>query len=53
MKAAARRGLWRRGVPLLAALARFAPKARRPSIIVSTYAIGAIASFWFIERIWA
>lgn len=38
---------------VLAALARYAPQARRPAIIVSTYAIGAIASFWFIERIWA
>lgn len=38
---------------VLAALARFAPRARRPGIIASTYLIGAIASFWFIERIWA
>lgn len=38
---------------VLAALARFAPKARRPAIIASTYLIGAVASFWFIERIWA
>lgn len=38
---------------VLAALARFAPQARRPAIIASTYAIGAIASFWFVERIWA
>ena len=37
----------------LAALAQFAPKARRPVVIVSTYLIGALASFWFIERIWA
>lgn len=38
---------------VLAALARFALKARRPAIIASTYLIGAVASFWFIERIWA
>lgn len=38
---------------MLAALARFAPKIRRPAIITSTYVIGAVASFWFIERIWA
>lgn len=38
---------------VLAALARFAPKARRTAIIASTYLIGAVASFWFIERIWA
>ena len=38
---------------VLAALARFAPWARRPAIIASTYLIGAVASFWFIERIWA
>jgi hydrogenase/urease accessory protein HupE len=38
---------------MLAALARFAPRARRPAIIASTYVIGAVASFWFIERIWA
>ncbi len=40
-------------IAAIAALARFAPKARRPAIIASTYAIGAVASFWFIERIWA
>jgi len=40
-------------VALLATLARFAPRARRPAIITCTYLIGAIASFWFIERIWA
>jgi len=38
---------------MLAALARFALRARRPAIIASTYLIGAVASFWFIERIWA
>ncbi len=40
-------------VAVLAALARFAPQARRPANIASTYLIGAVASFWFIERIWA
>lgn len=40
-------------VAILAALDRFAPKARRPAIIACTYLIGAVASFWFIERIWA
>lgn len=40
-------------VALLAALHRFAPRARRPAIVASTYLIGAIASFWFIERLWA
>ena len=38
---------------VLAALERFAPKARRPAVMASTYLIGAVASFWFIERIWA
>ena len=38
---------------VLGALARFAPTARRPAVIASTYAIGAVASFWFIERSWA
>ena len=41
------------GAAVLGALARFAPAARRPAVIASTYAIGAVASFWFIERIWA
>jgi hydrogenase/urease accessory protein HupE len=40
-------------VAVLAALGRFAPQARRPAVLISTYLIGAIASFWFIERIWA
>jgi len=40
-------------VAVLTALARFAPQARRPAVLISTYLIGAIASFWFIERIWA
>ena len=40
-------------VAVLTALAHFAPQARRPAVLISTYLIGAIASFWFIERIWA
>lgn len=40
-------------VGLLMLIQRFAPRMRRPAILVSTYAIGAVASFWFIERIWA
>lgn len=40
-------------VAVLATFARFAPHARRPVVLISTYLIGAIASFWFIERIWA
>ena len=37
---------------VLAALARFAPLVRRPAVLAATYGIGAVASFWFIERIW-
>lgn len=40
-------------VAVLATLARFAQRAHRPAVLASTYLIGAIASFWFIERIWA
>lgn len=40
-------------VSILAFLRRFAPRALRPVVLASTYAIGAVASFWFIERIWA
>jgi hydrogenase/urease accessory protein HupE len=40
-------------VSVLAFLRRFAPRALRPVVLASTYAIGAVASFWFIERIWA
>jgi hydrogenase/urease accessory protein HupE len=38
---------------IIAALRRFAPRALRPAVLASTYAIGTIASFWFIERVWA
>lgn len=34
----------------IALLRRFARPALRPATLVSTYAIGTIASFWFIER---
>jgi len=27
------------------------PKFERPAILASTYAIGAIGSFWLIERV--
>ena len=37
----------------LALLRRLAPAAQRPALIASAYAIGSIASFWFIERLWA
>ena len=36
---------------LLASLRRFALPALRPATVVATYAIGGIASFWFIERV--
>lgn len=35
----------------ITALRRFAPKQLRPATVVSTYAIGITASFWFIERL--
>ncbi|MCZ8019758.1 HupE/UreJ family protein [Novosphingobium sp.] len=38
---------------VLTLLRRFAPRALRPAVMTSTYAIGAVASFWFIERVWA
>lgn len=34
-------------------LARLRPGALRPAILTATYAIGAVASFWFIERLLA
>jgi len=37
----------------LALLRRLAPATQRPALIASAYAIGSIASFWFIERLWA
>ena len=35
----------------IALLRRFAPSALRPAVLSTTYAIGIISSFWFIERI--
>jgi hydrogenase/urease accessory protein HupE len=35
---------------ILALLRRHAPDLRRPATIAATYAIGTVASFWFIER---
>lgn len=40
-------------IAILAALARLAPRLHRPAVLASTYAIGTVAAFWFIERIWA
>lgn len=37
----------------LALLRRLAPAAQRTALIASAYTIGSIASFWFIERLWA
>ncbi len=37
----------------LTLLRRLAPAAQRTALIASAYAIGSIASFWFIERLWA
>lgn len=38
---------------VLAALRRLAPALLRPAVLASAYAIGSIASFWFLERLWA
>lgn len=35
---------------LIVAARRFTPRAERPATLAMTYAIGTIASFWFIER---
>lgn len=40
-------------VAVLSVMTRFAPQVRQPAVVGSTYIIGAVASFWFIERIWA
>ncbi|MCZ8322328.1 MAG: HupE/UreJ family protein [Novosphingobium sp.] len=37
---------------ILNGLRQFAPRALRPTVMASTYGIGAISSFWFIERVW-
>ena len=36
---------------VITALRRFAPARLRPATLASTYAIGTVASFWFIERL--
>ncbi|MEN9683866.1 MAG: hypothetical protein RLZZ427_1617 [Pseudomonadota bacterium] len=36
---------------VIAGLRRIAPQLLRPATLIATYAIGIIASFWFIERI--
>jgi len=38
---------------VIVGLRRLASTALRPAVLISAYAIGSIASFWFIERIWA
>lgn len=35
----------------LSLMRRFAPQARRPATLAATYAIGTVASFWFIQRL--
>ena len=36
---------------LVVLLGRLLPKYQRPAIIVSTYLIGTVAAFWFLERL--
>jgi hydrogenase/urease accessory protein HupE len=38
---------------VLTGLRRLSPSGLRPAVLLSAYAIGSIASFWFLERIWA
>lgn len=38
-------------IALLALIDRFAQPLRRPVVVAATYAIGAVAAFWFIERL--
>lgn len=38
---------------VIAGLRRLAPMGLHPAVLASAYAIGSIASFWFIERLWA
>jgi hypothetical protein len=38
---------------LIALCSKLRPQSLRPATVTATYAIGTIASFWFIERIWA
>lgn len=36
---------------VIALLRRFVPRGLRPATLTTTYAIGSIASFWFVERV--
>ncbi len=38
---------------LIAVVGKLRPQSLRPVTVTATYAIGTIASFWFIERIWS
>jgi hydrogenase/urease accessory protein HupE len=38
-------------IKLIAALRRFNPAILRPATVTASYAIGTVASFWFIERL--
>jgi hydrogenase/urease accessory protein HupE len=38
---------------LIALVSKLRPQSLRPVTVTATYAIGTIASFWFIERIWS
>lgn len=38
---------------LIACVTQLRPQSLRPATVTATYVIGTIASFWFIERIWA
>lgn len=38
-------------IALLAILVRAAPKAETPALRIATYSIGAVGSFWLIERV--
>ena len=40
-------------IAALAGLRRLQPMALRPAVVAAAYAIGSIASFWLLERIWA
>lgn len=37
---------------LIALVSRLRPQSLRPATVIATYAIGTIASFWLIERVW-
>lgn len=38
-------------IAVVAAIGRFLPRLQRPVIVAGTYAIGAVAAYWFIERL--